>query len=272
MNDFGGYDDLPFLAELYDLVPIYSERRDVEFYVDLCRRASGTVLELGCGTGRVLIPIAAAGTQIVGLDASPHMLSRCRANLSSQARDIRHRVRLVQASMTDFHLAESFATVIMPFRPFQHLVRVEDQIACLECVHAHLGSAGILVFDVFQVDFARITDPWCKEETEDVPELVVPDGRRLRRCNRIVATHPAEQYNEVEIIYYVTGADGSTERLVQRFPFRYFFRYEIEHLLGGCGFHIVEMFGDFDRSPFSDTSPEMIFVAQKAGDARKAVW
>jgi SAM-dependent methyltransferase len=264
MSRYGDYEDKPFLAELYDLVPAYAKRRDLDFYVDLCRDANGTVLELGCGTGRVLIPIAAAGVEIVGLDLSPHMLAKCRQNLESQPEAVRSRTELVQADMTSFDLGEQFAAVIIPFRPFQHLVAVENQLACLRCVHRHLQPGGILAFDLFQVLFEKITDPRRAEESEDLPEFELPDGRRMRRCNRFAATHRAEQYNDVELIYYLAHPDGRTERLVQEFPFRYFFRYEVEHLLARTGFDLEAIYGDFDKSPLADGSPEMIFVARKA--------
>jgi SAM-dependent methyltransferase len=267
VSRFGGYDDQPFLAELYDLVPQYSARRDLEFYVDLCRSAGGPVLELGCGTGRVLIPAATAGTEITGLDASPRMLAKCKQNLSGQPAEVTRRVHLTQADMTTFNLDRTFKLVIMPFRPFQHLIAVEDQLACLTCVNAHLEVGGRLVFDMFQVDLNMISDPGMMQETEDLAEFDLPDGRRLRRCHRFAATHRAEQYNDIEIIYYVTDTDGTTERLVQAFPLRYFFRYEVEHMLTLSGFHVVDVFGDFDRTPLSDASPEMIFVAEKAHSA-----
>jgi hypothetical protein len=75
----------------------------------------------------------------------------------------------------------------------------------------------------------------------------------------------------VEIIHYVTYPDGRTERLVQAFPFRYFFRYEVEHLLARCGFRVIDLFGSFDRSPLQDNSPEMIFVAAKCAHACECV-
>jgi SAM-dependent methyltransferase len=270
MSKFGDYEDKPFLAELYDLVPRYSGRRDLDFYVELCRDAGGKVLELGCGTGRVLIPIADEGMEIVGLDLSPHMLAKCRQNLTSQPDEVRDHVRLVQASMTDFDLGEQFGTAIIPFRPFQHLVSVSDQLACLGCVRRHLRDGGVLAFDLFQVALDKIADPRRYEEAEDLPEFTLPDGRKMRRCNRFVATHRAEQYNDVEIIYYLTHPDGRTERLVQGFPFRYFFRYEVEHLLARAGFERVAVYGDFDKSPLEDDSPEMIFVARKPAETRVA--
>ncbi len=260
MSKFGDYAEKAFLAELYDLVPQYAGRRDLAFYIDICRAANGKVLELGCGTGRVLVPIAAAGSDIVGLDRSPRMLAKCKQRLASQPQPIQNRVRLVQASMTDFDLGEQFDAIIIPFRPFQHLVDVADQIACLRCARRHLRPDGVLAFDLFQVALDKIIDPRRMEEVEDLAEITLPDGRKLRRCNRIAATHRAEQYNDVEIIYYLTYPDGRTERLVQAFPFRYFFRYEVEHLLARTGFAVSALYGDFDKSPLTDDAPEMIFV------------
>jgi len=268
MSRFGGYEDNPFLAEIYDLVPHYSGRRDLGFYLDLCRSAHGKVLEVGCGTGRVLIPAAEAGVEIVGLDLSPHMLSRCMEKLDVQPQEVRDRVSLTCGSMTGFQLYATFALAIVPFRPFQHLVEVEDQLSCLRCINKHLEPGGKLAFDLFQADLGKIADPGGTEEKEDVPEFGLPDGRRLRRCSRFVSKHRVEQVNEVELIYYLTDAEGSTRRLVQGFPFRYFFRYEVEHLLARCGFRALNLFGDFDKSPLRDDSPEMIFVAEKVGNVQ----
>ena len=263
MNRFGGYQDQPLLPELYDFIPSYAERRDVEFYVDLARRAKGKVLELGCGTGRILIPTAAAGCQVVGLDLATNMLTKCREKVARQPRKVQERVRLAQGDMVNFNLGETFSLITTPFRPFQHLLSLEEQLGCLRSVNRHLEEGEKLVLDVFQPDFQRLTDPKFKQETEEFPEVELPDGRRLRRTSRIVAFHRAEQYNEVELTYYVTHRDGRRERWAQRFPFRYFFRYEVEHLLARGGFRVVELFGDFDRSPLRDDSPEMIFVAEK---------
>ena len=266
MSYYGDYEDQAFIAELYDLIPQYAGRLDYKFYTDLCRSSGGKVLELGCGTGRVLIRVAAAGCEIVGLDLSPFMLAKCRERLASQTEAVQNRVKLAQANMTDFDLQEKFSTIIIPFRPFQHLVSVRDQLACLRCANAHLPIGGKLAIDFFQVDFSKIKDPRRTEETEDVSELKMPDGRRLRRCSRIVATHRAEQYNDVELIYYLTDHSCETKRLVQSFPFRYFFRYEVEHLFARAGFEVTELYGNFDKTPLADDSPEMIFVGNKVAD------
>jgi SAM-dependent methyltransferase len=89
------YDAHPEIGELYDHVTVYRERKDVTFYVDLCRAAKGEVLELGCGTGRILIPAAEAGCIITGLDGSGSMLERCRSKLTALPPEVQKRVTLV---------------------------------------------------------------------------------------------------------------------------------------------------------------------------------
>ena len=104
-------------------------------------------------------------------------------------------------------------------------------------------------------------DPEFLEERQ-AAEYFMPDGRRVRLTERVTAFHRAGQVNDVEMIYRVTHADRREERLVMAFPFRYFFRYQVEHLLARCGFQVDETFGNFDRSALQDRSPEMIFVAR----------
>jgi len=266
MSRFSGYEDQPFFAEFYDFVPDYAGRSDREFYISYSRSAQGKTLELGCGTGRILIPTARAGCPIVGLDISEYMLATCRDKLQHQPVSIRKLVSLVQASMTDFDLGETFNLVTTPFRPFQHLVSVQDQLACLRCINRHLPIGGRLILDLFQVNMSYITNPDSLNETEDFSGVELPDRRRLRRTYRIACTHTSKQYNDVEMIYYVTETDGSEKRLVQAFPFRYFFRYEVEHLLARCGFETEDVFGTFEKTPLADNSPEMIFVAVKVNE------
>ena len=263
MSKYGGYVDQPIMAELYDLVPGYAKRADIDFYLQYCVAERGSILELGCGTGRILLPAAEAGCRITGLDISKYMLAECQRKLQRKSSAVQNRVQLVQSDMTNFDLAESFQLSIIPFRAFLHVIAVDDQLACLRRINRHLSIGGHLILDIFQVDLKRINNPRATEESEDFAEHELPDGRRLRRTSRVAAFHPADQVNDVEMIYHLTNMDGTTERIVQAFPFRYIFRYEMEHLLARCGFKVVDLFGDFDKSSLADNSPEMIFVAEK---------
>jgi SAM-dependent methyltransferase len=263
MSHYGGYSDIAELPELYDNIPRYTARRDVEFYVELCREALGGVLELGCGTGRVLIPAAEAGCTITGLDQSESMLQRCQAKVGELPAEIRKRVTLVHGDMTRFDIGRTFDLVTVPFRPVQHLITVEEQLRFLQCVRKHLAPNGRLVFDVFHPDPRYLMGPADSEEVEDTPETQLADGRTLRRTARFLSRRRAEQCSDIEIAYYLRDPSGETRRLVQRCPLRYFYRFELEHLLARAGFEMTALYGDFDKSSLGDESPEMIVVAGK---------
>jgi len=127
VSTFGGYEHSAIVAECYDLVYEYVSRRDVDFFVEIAKSVSGPTLELGCGTGRVLIPTAQAGCEITGLDLSEHMIAVCRRKLADQTDDVQSRAKLVQGNMTDFDLGNGFGLVTIPFRRFQHLIDVETK-------------------------------------------------------------------------------------------------------------------------------------------------
>jgi SAM-dependent methyltransferase len=257
-------DEYAAAADLYDFVVPYRTRPDVAFFVDLARESAGPVLELGCGTGRVLIPAARTGVQIVGLDRSPEMLAVCRRKVQEESSEVQSRIRLVEGDMRRFELSRKFALVTIPFRPFQHLVEVDDQLACLECIHRHLSDHGRLVFDVFNPSFAGLTRENLGQEEEPSPAFVLPDGRSVLRREKVVARDYFKQIISIELIYYVTHQDGREERLVHAFAMRYFFRYEIEHLLARAGFAIVDVYADYERNRYGSTYPgDLVLVARK---------
>ena len=257
-------DEYGRIADLYDHVGLYRDRPDLEFYVGAAREAGTPVLEIGCGTGRVLIPTARAGIEITGLDFSPSMLTVCRQRLLAEPEPVRSRVELVEGDMRRFDLGRTFNLVTIPFRPFQHLVSVEDQLACLGSIRRHLVPGGTMILDLFNPSLEALVNAPVGVEAEDTPETLLHDGRRLSRSYRIISQNRATQANQVELIYHVTNPGGRTERLVHSFAMRYLFRYEAEHLLARAGFEIVALYGGYDRSPFGATYPgELIFVARK---------
>ena len=181
--------------------------------------------------------------------------------------EVRERVRLVVGDMTSFDLGRRFAAVISPFGGFHHLTTVEQQLACLACCRAHLRPRGTLVLDLFNpspVPTDLLPDePVDAEEPATVVEWT--HGRRIRSWIDVVGYRPAEQINECELVCEIVEADGSSRRITDAFPLRYIFRYELEHLLVRAGFELVDLFGDYDRSPFADESPGMIAVARPLG-------
>ncbi|HYA63379.1 MAG TPA: class I SAM-dependent methyltransferase, partial [Candidatus Sulfotelmatobacter sp.] len=248
-----------FIADYYDSSPMVTQRTlDISFYLNAVKKYGDPVLELGCGTGRITLAIAEAGYRIVGLDVSERMLERAVEKRAALRRETHERVHLIQGDMTQFELGEKFRSVVIPFRPFQHLLETEQQMACLDCVKKHLAPQGRLLLDFFQTDPDRMHDPKFLNESLLI-EYDLSGGRHVALCERVAAFHRASQRNDVEMIFRVTHADGKQERLVMEWTLRYFFRYEVEHLLARCGFRLESVYGNFDSSPLGDNSPEMIF-------------
>ncbi len=254
------YDSIPGYGELYDAVPAYATRGDIAFYVEEAGRTTGPVLEIGCGTGRVLLPVARSGAEITGLDGSVEMLERCRAQLSMEGAEVRSRVELQLGDAASFTLKEQYQLITAPFRIIQMLTTVEEQLGCVRSVARHLAPGGRFVFDVFNPNFAMMVADRSAER-EDTPEMTLPDGRTFRRTYRVARARMAEQVNDLEMFYYVNG-----QRYVHAFGMRWFLRAELEHLLARAGLRVASVYGDFDRSPYGDGSPEIIVEAHLVSD------
>jgi SAM-dependent methyltransferase len=229
---------------------------DVEFYLGLARDTGGPVLEVGCGTGRALLPIAREGFACVGLDASAAMLDVLRAKSPPAT------LRLVLAHMQDFDLApECFRLVFSAFRPLQHLYTVEDQLACLACVQRALAPDGLFAFDVFVPDLARI----ARAEEPEYEDGRFRDGDdeivRLTSLRRDLPTQITDVTMRLERRRH--GAVVGEE--IERFRMRWYHRYELEHLLARAGFEIVALHGGFDRRPYDHESADMVVVARVRG-------
>jgi len=265
MGPTGGHDEYAIVAEFYDSIVPYVGRADVDFYVGMARESPGAVLEVGCGTGRVLIPTARAGMDIVGLDLSSQMLSICREKLALEPGPVQAKVHLVQEDMRQFNLGLKFGLITTPFRPFQHLTTVDDQLACLSCIREHLNDGGKFVLELFNPSLPHLTEEAFLTEYGADPEFLMADGRRVVRRERTASRDPFNQIQDVVFIHYVTHRDGHEERLVHRFQMRHLFRFEAEHLLARAGFQVEEVYADYDKNPYGSKYPgELIFVARKA--------
>jgi len=268
MAGAGGYEGV--IAELYDYVGPYRARADITFFVEAAAKSGGPVLEVGCGTGRVLIPTARAGIDVVGLDLSPDMLAVCRQRLRDEPAAVQSKVTLLQADMRRFALGRAFSLVTIPFRSFQHLLTVEDQLSCLESIHQHLGTEGALILDLFNPSLDWLVNRPVGEELAEEPAFTMPDGRRVIRRQKTLARDRFNQVDDHELIYYVTHSDGREERLVHSFRLRYVFRFEAEHLLARAGFAVEHLYAGYDKSEYGSQYPgELLIVARKMASQRR---
>jgi SAM-dependent methyltransferase len=259
------YDVASDYGTLYDSVTVYVLRPDVAFYVEEANRVgdASAVLELGCGTGRLTLPLARAGHRVIGVDLSPAMLTRARAKLAGEPDEVRGRVTLLEGDVRDAGFTPPSVPdlVIAPFRVLQHLTSIADQLSMLALARRSVRAGGRLVLDVFNPAYAAMTRD-RSAEVEDVAEHPIGDGRMMRRTVRVTAVHWAEQVSDVEIIYHVRTGEH-TERVVQAFAMRWFTPAELRHLVARAGFQLEAIYGDFDRRQLTDDAPEIIVVAHR---------
>ena len=122
---------------------------EVDFYVEEVLDCGGPVLELGCGTGRVLLPIARSGIEITGIDIDNGLLEVLRGKLSGEDREVAQRIHILESDMAAFSTEKSYEIVIAPYRAFQHLLTIADQRQALDCIYRHLETGGRFVFNAF---------------------------------------------------------------------------------------------------------------------------
>ena len=224
----------------------------------------GPLLELGCGTGRVLLPLARDGYEVTGVDLSSQMLDFCRARLQLESEETRERVTLVESDMSSFDLGRKFGAIFCAFNSFHHLRTAEQQLSCLERCHTHLMRHGILVLDLFNPDPVSVESHSEEPADGETNALSVDwtDGRRIRRWMSACDYNRSHQCNECEMTYEIVEVDGTTRRLRETFPLRLVYRFELEHLLARSGFRIAALYGGYGLEPFTETSVGMIVVAK----------
>jgi SAM-dependent methyltransferase len=261
----GRFVEADFASEFYDYVVPFTNRRDIEFFVDAAKSVKGEVLEIGCGTGRVLIATARAGVRILGLEPCASMLSICREKISKEPAEVQSRViGLIAGDMRQFRLNRQFDLITIPFHPFCHLLTLEDQVRCLTTINQQLNDGGKLIFDLYTPALKHLVEEKYSVEFWKEPEFTMPDGRRVVRRSRFLSRNLVTQVIDNEIIFDVVWPDAREEKFSYTFTFRYFWRSEAEDLLKRCGFVIEDVFADYDKSAYGSKYPgELIFVARK---------
>lgn len=236
---------------------------DTPFYVEMARESGGPVLEMGCGTGRVLLPVARAGIRIHGVDLSADMLEQFGRKLAGEPAEVRERVSFSEGDIRTVDAGGKFALVSAPFRVVQVLLTREDQRAWLRNVRRHLRPGGALCFDVFQPNFKYLAEP--RGPAVDVDRTDPATGRRTRRFSRTVP-HNEWQTITVEFQWVIEDASGTSET-GGTIELRWFTRCELESLLELEGFQITDYWGAFRREPFGEGSPDQVIRAVVRGGA-----
>lgn len=240
-------------AEIYDLL-FAPDPGVIEFYTQQAMRADGAVLELGCGTGRLLVPIALRGLDVMGLELSPAMLERARANAERAGVQI----SLVQGDMRAFDLKRKFDLVFVGSNSLAHLCDLASLRAFFAAARNQLSTRGRLVFDVSNPDVRALA-------------LLADDHRTLDRIQHSLwGELSVEERSSYDAARQVTQSlwhlRSAQHRSAQTFALylRNFFPCELELLLECCGFALEERFGDFNGATFAAESPHQICACRPA--------
>jgi SAM-dependent methyltransferase len=247
------------LAELYDLFPFGA---DLPLYLELAAAQGGNVLELCCGSGRVLVPLAQAGHRVVGLDISPPMLALAQAKLDAAGPVVAARAQLVTGDLRSVDLGGGFDLAVLAVKSFAYLTERADQQRALAAIAAQLRPGGLLALDLLHPSLA-----WLSQSPGSLhQDLVQHDparGLTLARTETTVSTDLASQVRVIRSAYELVAADGGLTKRFVEWRYRFTYRFEAELLLERAGLVVEAVYGGYQREPFRSDSSLMLFLARK---------
>jgi SAM-dependent methyltransferase len=249
-------------------IPLYRDGRhydalnsflvaDIPFYVEEARKAGSTVLELACGTGRLSIPVAQSGVEIVGLDLSPSMLAHARTKAKAAGVSI----EFVEGDCRLFNLGKKFGFIFMAFNSMQHLHDYASLAALFANVRKHLAKGGRFVFDVFNPKVEILARPSGERRLER--EYQDPDGRGTMAFEHSGTYDDASQVSYIQCYFVRRGANSEEiEVREEQLHLRSFFPQELDLLVRSQGFEILQKYGNFERKPFGSGDPKQVVVCR----------
>jgi len=246
------------MASLYDDPRLYYLLFKAEphstFYRALARRQKGSVLELACGTGQLLIPIADLGFRSVGLDLHPAMLSAARGRAQTANAD----VTLIEGDMRSFSLDERFSLVFIARNSLLHLHSRDDFAQFFGTVRKHLESGGLFAFDIFNPNVSILA-----RETEK-RELVTRVEYPGRGMLTVETTMDYDAQSQVNRATWFVSSDVDADVLVAPLHLRSIFPEELTYMLDYFGFTLEARYGDFLSAEFRSSSRQQVCLCRAA--------
>ncbi|MGQ9598173.1 MAG: SAM-dependent methyltransferase [Anaerolineae bacterium] len=252
MDQYGVY------ARFYDL-DLGEQDEDLFLIEQFAARCGSPILEMACGTGRVLIPLARQGYEVTGVDVSPAMLEVARRRIAAEG--LTEHVNLVQQDMRELVLDRRFNLVFVAVNSFMHLLTLEDQLRTLVRIRQHLNPNGLLLLDLFNPDLSRL----LSFQGQVILDKVMIDPETGHRLLKFRSERVDLGRQIIDVTYLVDELDGEGRIRRTLFPFsiRYLFAGELELLLRSAEFHIEAIYGSYELDPFTGDSERMIAVARR---------
>lgn len=243
-----------FFARFYDV--IYQHVRsdaDSEYFLKKIIETKGPVLEVGAGTGRFFIEALEKGADIYGIDISLSMIEILKKKLPTNEH---HRVAVQNLCTLD--LQKSFDLIIAPFRVFMHLTTVDEQFKALDAVYDHLNPGGTFIFDLFVPNLKMLVEGL--NNVKDFDGEYEPGKKLMRYSSMHADTINQISYVTFKFVWDENGQEMSNEWNTE---LRYFFRFELEHLINQSNLKLEAIFGDFAENDLNKNSKEFIVVCKK---------
>src|SRR5712691_3790873 len=250
--------DYDLIAPFYDIEHAQFDE-DLELYrnfAELCG-PGGPLLELACGSGRLLIPLAREGYELTGVDSSASMLNLARQNV--QRAGVEARCKLVQQDICTLHLGQKFRMAFVALGSFGHITSRKAQQRALSAIRAHLTAGGLFIIDISNADVRYMENlsgqmlhqgTWQRDDGTILTHFVSPASSTTQHLLEL--THFYDQYSQ----------GGPVQRMMMNTLLYLFERNEMELLLGHAGFVIKNIYGDYHLGPYEHESPRMIFIAE----------
>ncbi len=258
--------DLHTSHDFYDTIARYYDAEnedmnaDLELYSALAEQTGGPILDIGCGTGRIMLHLAGEGYHVAGVDTSKAMLDRGRRKLKNRV-DLHDLVTFYEGDALSYPLPDKYPLILIPFNGLMHFRTTHDQVKLLQHLSGFLADDGLLVIDLPNAGemFATVDDGAVTLERS----FIEPESGHLVMQQSVSTLNRTEQLQYVTWIYDEIGANNVVQRTVAPLTLRYIFPAELDLLLPVSGFQRTRRFGDYDQGPFEEGCPRVIVVAQK---------
>jgi cyclopropane fatty-acyl-phospholipid synthase-like methyltransferase len=248
--------DYDLIAPFYDIEHAHFDE-DLNLYANFAELCGGPLLELACGSGRLLVPLAREGYELTGVDSSASMLKLAQEALEQAG--VAGQCKLVQENMGTLRLGQKFRMAFIALGSFGHVCTRQEQRQTLAAVRDHLTIGGKFILDISNADVRYMEQlsgqilhqgTWRREDGILLSHLVSP------------ASSPTKHLLELTHFYEENRQGEAVRRTVITTHLYLFDRNEVELLLEEAGFRIIDVYGDYELGPFEHDSPRMIFIAE----------
>ena len=252
---FSSSDPFATIAPFYDL-DLQGYDEDIALYRLLAERSTGSVLELGCGTGRVALALADDGHDVVGVDMSKGMLEIAKRH------DHSNNVRWIHGDMCALDLDREFDLILVPLGGLQHMQEIDDLVATMTVIEHHLSSGGVAVVDVeapSAEDFTAGSQPLVEHWTREWQSKPDDDIAMVSKLVQ-VEVRSAQARRDVTWHYDVQGSDVPLRRITAQFVLRTITYGELELAGRLAGLQLSTAWGDYEMTPYDDRSERLVMA------------